>query len=107
MTNEEKSYCIQKIESYKNLIDKEKKKLVNEIYLLGVFSALALYFSSLISLSHFVYGVLTLGSTCLGANVLKEMIQSISKKTMFEGKIEDINFILERLESNESRGMRK
>ena len=109
MTEEEKRFKILKKESYEELKEKESKKVTKSVFWTGVTSAFVVL--SIFGINHFeipelglyvgiVYSAHTVGN-------LKNVIEAICKKTMYESKIEDIDRELEMLEQNESRGMKR
>ena len=100
MTETERRYKILKRTSYQEQISKEEKNATNETLLLGMAAAAALCtFSSaanantseVLRLFDIILGI---ANTCFGAKNLKRLIEAISKKTMLEGKVEDIDMDL-------------
>ena len=113
MTNEQKRFKIQKIESYEKQISEENKESVRKTFLFGLAAAAALCtFTAAahantdnpLQLVNISFG---LANTGLGAYHLKGLIESISRKTNLQSKVEDINSELEMPENEESRGMRR
>lgn len=109
MTEEERRFKILKKESYEELKEKESKKVTKSVFWTGVTSAFVVL--SIFGICHFkipeigllngiVYSAYTVGN-------LKNVVESVCKKVMYESKIEDINRELEMLEQNESRGMKR
>lgn len=113
MTNEQKRFKIQKIESYKEQISEENKESTKKTFLFGLAAAAALCtFTAAANAStdtasqviNASWGVL---NTSLSAYQLKGLIESISRKTNLQSKVEDICSELEMPENEESRGMGK
>lgn len=113
MKNEEKRFKIEKIESYEEQISKEKKDAKVYTFAIG-FTAIATIHmfceaanpdlnSSLENLCYLA----SFGGACISSYNLKCMIESLLKKTMLEGKIEDIKIELGLNEIEESKGMSK
>ena len=109
MTEEERRFKILKRTSYKELKEKESKKLTKAAFWTGVTSMLVVTG---------IYGMINFDIPMIGllcgivysadtVSNLKNVIEAICKKTMYESKIEDIDRELEMLELNESRGMKK
>ena len=109
MTEEERRFKILKRTSYKELKEKENKKLTKAVFSTGVSSILVVTG---------IYGMINFEIPMIGllcgivysadtVSNLKNVIEAICKKTMYESKIEDIDRELEMLELNESRGMKK
>ena len=113
MTEEQKRFKILKGTSYEEQISQEDKEATKKTFLFG-FSAAAsiLIFSAAAQqnidaatkLADVGLGLLNTG---FGAYNLKGLIQAIGKKTMLQGKIEDINTELESPESEERGGMKR
>ena len=114
---EEKRFKILKKESYEEKAEKEGKSATISAILAGVTSVLVVMTASNITsmsiatASDALLTLVALGSSAatagLSATYLKETVDSLLKKSMYESKIEDINSELEMLEQNESRGMRR
>ena len=111
MTNEQKRFKIQKIESYEKQISEENKEATKKTFLFGLAAAAALCFfaataheniDNALRLVNMPFGLV---STGLSVYHLKGLIESISKKTNLQSKVEDINSELEMPENEESRGM--
>lgn len=109
MIEEERRFKILKRTSYKELKEKESKKLTKAVFSTGVSSILVVTG---------IYGMINFDIPMIGllcgivysvdtVSNLKNVIEAICKKTMYESKIEDIDRELEMLEQNESRGMRR
>lgn len=113
MTEEQKRFKITKRESYEKQISEENKTPTIITFLVGVSSAAIINLFSLakdVDLSAKLVTIcesLALSITGISAYNLKGLINAISKKTMLEGKVEDINTELEMSENNESRGMKR
>ncbi len=111
MTNEQKRFKIQKIESYEKQISEENKKSIEKTFLFGLAAAAALctFTSAAHATTNNALGLVCmsfgLANTGLSAYHLKGLIESISKKTNLQSKVEDINNELEMPENEESRGM--
>ena len=113
MTDEQKRFKIQKIESYKEQISQEDKELTKKTFLLG-FTAVAAV-CVFVAAPYVTDDTLRFTDIFMGvANIsfipvhLKRLIESISKKTNLQSKIDDINNELEMSENEEkSRGMRR
>ena len=111
MTEEQKKFKILKRTSYEEQISQESKVATNYTFLFGL-SALATIlsfsnasqqdFSSTARMVETGIGLLNTGFSAYG---LKNLMQAISRKTMLEGKVEDINVELEMPEKEERRGM--
>ncbi len=114
---EEKRFKILKKESYEEKAKKEGKSATISAILAGVTSVLVVMTASNITsmsiatASDALLTLVALGSSAatagLSATYLKETVDSLLKKSMYESRIEDINSELEMLEQNESRGMRR
>ena len=102
MTNEERRFKIKKIESYEKEISKEKRNIIYETFLFGLAAAGA----SMGFISAHDGNIANLGwgifNTGISACNLKWLIESICRKTMLQGKIEDMNNELEFSEDEES-----
>lgn len=113
MTNEQKRFKIQKIESYKKQISEENKESTKKTFLFGFAAAAALctFTAAAHSNTNDALGLVNMSlglvNTGLSAYHLKGLIESISKKTNLQSKVEDINNELEMPENEESRGMRR
>lgn len=113
MTNEQKRFKIQKIESYEEQISQENKESIKKTFLFGFVAAGAFCaFSGVANANtnsalQLIEIFLGLTNTGLGAYYLKGLIESISRKTNLQSKIEDINSELEMPKNEESRGMRR
>ncbi len=112
MTNEQKRFKIQKKESYEKQISEENKEITKKTFLFGLAAAAALCTftavahaatNNTLGLANMYFGLVNTG---LGAYQLKGLIESISKKTNLQSKVEDINNELEMPKNEESRGMR-
>lgn len=110
MTEEQKRFKILKKESYEQQMSEENKRATGRTFLIGFSSALAVYSFLLASksdgLTIKIYEGLGLLNAVYGAYQLKALMKAISKKTMLQGKIEDINTELDMPENEENRGMR-
>ncbi len=113
MTDEQKRFKIQKKESYEEQISQENKRSTQKTFLFGLAAAAALCnftavanakVDNVLQLVNFFLG---LTNTGLGAYQLKGLIESISRKTNLQSKVEDINSELEMHENEESKGMGK
>lgn len=112
MTEKQKKFKILKKESYEEQISKESKAATINTFLIGFFSAATLCIFSEVSKSadltsqliHAGYGLSAAGFTAYN---LKGLIEAISRKTMLQGKIEDINTELDMPENKESRDIRR
>ena len=111
MVEEQKKFKILKRTSYEEQISQESKEATKNTFLFGLAAAAALCFFTVtahentdnaLRLMHMSFGLL---STGLSVYHLKGLIESISKKTNLQSKVEDINSELEMLENEESRGM--
>ena len=111
MTEEQKRFKIQRRISYEEQLSKESKNAIETTFLLGFVTAGAVCaFSSsfntnnddLIRLMNLILGVIDTG---LAAYNLKCLMEAISRKTMLQGKIEDINAELEMFKNEQKRGM--
>lgn len=113
MTEEQKRFKILKRTSYEEQISQENKEATKKTFLFGFSAAAAiLIFSAaaqqnIDAATKLVDVGLGLLNTGFGVYHLKGLIQAIGKKTMLQGKIEDINTELESPENEESRGMRR
>ncbi len=112
MTEEQKRFKILKRESYEEQISEESKRATIKTFIMGLSSAAALVTFLAASkspdlttkLADTGLGLLNAG---YGVYHLKGLMEAISRKTMLQGKIEDINTELEMPENEESRGMRR
>ena len=112
MTDEQKRFKIQKIESYEEQISQENKEAILKTFLLGLVAAGTLHvFTTAANANSDIDKILLhsagLLETYSCAYVLKGLIESIIRKTNLQNKIEDINSELEMPENKESRGMKK
>ena len=100
MTEEQKRYKISKRTRYEEQISQENKNAIIKTFSFG-FSAAAALISLSASLHHEYLAtkifdlVIGIFNTGYAAYHLKGLIESISKKTMFQGKVEDIDVELE------------
>ena len=111
MTDEQKRFKIQKIEHYNEQISQENKEAIKHTFLLGISSVGAMvYYTAMPNerneIIQYIYLSLGLADMGLSAYWLKNLIESISRKTNLENKVDDIKSELEMLEGKESRGMR-
>lgn len=113
MNDEQKRYKILKRTSYEEQISQENKKVIESTLMLGLGAALTICAlaqiidvdnTDIIQLMNYA-GVFA--SSTVSATYLKMLIDAISKRTMLQGKIEDINTELEMLKIEESRNMRR
>ena len=113
MTEEQKRYKVLKRTSYEEQISQESKEATISTFWFGFSAAatiMAILFASqqdVSSTARMIYTGLGLVNSGYGASKLNNLIQAISKKTMLEGKIDDINTELEMPEDEESRGMKR
>ena len=113
MTEEQKRFKILKRTSYEEQIAQESKEATKITFSLGLSAAAAIVIflaasqQGVGSTARIVETGLGLLNTGIGAYELKNLMQAISKKTMLEGKIDDIDTELEMFENNESRGMKR
>ena len=113
MTDKQKRFKIQKIESYKEQISQEGKELTKKTFLLGftAVAAVCVFVAASYTTdntSRFTDIFMGIANTSLIPFHLKGLIESISKKTNLQSKIDDINNELEMPENEEkSRGMRR
>ena len=109
MTNEQKRFKIRKIESYEKQISQENKNSTEQTYLLGLAAAAALctFSAAANANTNVVVRIIDilLGSanTVCSAYQLKLLIESISRKTNLQSKVEDIKSELEMSKNEESR----
>ncbi len=99
MTDEERRFKVLKVEKYEKELSQEK--------ILAIVSTVGLGCMALSSvMAYTIEGMSVLGYLSLGVTTynLHTMISSISKKTLLESKIDDINFELENEEKEEQRG---
>lgn len=96
-----KSLKIKKIERYNNLIDEEKKRSIVSTVAMGISAASAAWclinganYDALSTQQLIAEGI---GIVCMlySSYELKNLIQSITKKTIYESKVEDLNEQLE------------
>ncbi len=113
MTEEQKRFKITKRESYEEQISEENKSAVLDTFVLGCFVIGAICFlikcsnlepNTIESVMYFLSGTLMSITSVLK---VRELIETISKKTLLEDKLEQINAELEIPEAEESRGMIK
>lgn len=111
MKPEEKIFKIKIIESYQKQINQEKENITTNSIVFGLTAVAAVVALGTSALPNMQFNIRILdllfcaGDTALGAYRLKELIESISKKTMLQSKIEDINNELLLTESNEEKNM--
>ena len=111
MTDEQKRFKIQKKEHYNEQISQENKEAIKNTFLLGITAVGAMvYYTAMPNerneIIQYIYLSLGLADMGLSAYWLKNLIESISRKTNLENKVDDIKSELEMLEGKESRGMR-
>lgn len=114
MTNEQRRFRIEKIDSYEQQISQEKKIAAKKTFLFGLAAAgMACAFSG-VMISSNIEATESLVNLCIGllnagysAYNLKGLIEAINRKTMLQGKVEDVNFELNMPENNESRGIKR
>lgn len=108
----QRRFKIKKKTDYENIVSQEEKEIVGSVWRLGVCAA-ALVLSVCAIVIPFdlwlrIVGLVELGIGSIGFSAyLKRLIESISRKTMYEGKIEDINLELLMYGDEESKGMRR
>ncbi len=106
MTEEQKRFKIKKRTSYEEQISKENKIAVMSTIFFGIAAgAVVSRFTNYSIGGEFGESLIGTASSMIGAGSLKSLIEAISRKTMLEGKVEDINTELEMPENKESRGM--
>ena len=95
MTGEQERFTIKRIEKYEQEISYEKKETVKKAFCFAFWALLATYdtiqMKNRVPLSNLLNMSTSFGF--LSYN-LKGLIESISRKTMLEGKVEDLNFEL-------------
>lgn len=118
MTDEQKRFKIQKIEHYNEQISQENKETIKNTFSLGLAVAgTVCFFKTIPNVNYneaFQLICLSLGLANIGysAYSLKNLMESISRKTNLQSKADDINSELEiseeleMSEGKESRGMR-
>ena len=113
MTEEERRFKIKKKESYEEQIKKECKNLNVTTYLCGLSAATSVLMISATTQPNIDISTIAVdvGMAALTASLsayhLKDLMLAISKKTMLESKIEDINTELEAPNNDENRGIRR
>lgn len=109
MTEQERRFKIEKRTSYEEQIEKNNEKIVIAAIAVGLSGAAVCLTLPSVDLSNFASNEAVVGCVCavLGGIDLKNLIESICRKVMYQSKIEDINTELEMLEQEESRGMKK
>lgn len=113
MTEEQKRFKILKRTSYEEQVSQENKEATKRTFLFGFSASAAILIflaaeqQNIDEATRLVDVGLGLLNTGFSVYYLKGLIQAISKKTMLQGKIEDINIELESPENEESRGMRR
>ena len=112
MTEEQKRFKILKRESYEQQISKENAQAIIQTFAIGLAAAGAiLLFSEASQRADLTSKLFEIGlgyiTAELGVYRLKDVLEAISRKTMLEGKVEDITTELEMLENEESRCMRR
>lgn len=112
MTEEQKRFKITKKESYEKQISQEKKNATYRTFLVGLSSAATLvgFLTATRDIGLSMRAACTaigISNAGLAAYGLRSVMESISRKTMLEGKIEDINTELEMPENLENRGMKR
>lgn len=109
MTEEQKRFKILKRESLEDKISQEDKKITTKTFLTG-FAAIATICGFLSAARSdeisFISAMIGLGSvnTFFTSYQLKGLIEAIRRKTLLQGKIEDINTELKMPEEEKSRG---
>ena len=108
----QRRFKIKKKTDYENIVSQEEKDIVGSVWRLGVCAAgLMLSVCAIVipfDLWLKIVGLVELGLASIGFGAyLKRLIESISRKTMYEGKIEDINLELLMYDDEESKGMRR
>ena len=113
MTEEQKRFKILKRTSYEEQIAQESKEATKNTTSFGLIAAITVMMLLLASeqdygsISRIICAVLGLLESRYAAYRLKNLIQAISRKTMLEGKIDDIDTELEMLENEESIVMKR
>ena len=112
MTEEQRRFKIKKKESLENLASQEQKYMMRSFRMGAICAGLALAIFSLPlgpdDLKQWVFNSLAgFSFTIVSISELKDMIESIAKKTNLESKIEDINNELTTYEQEEKRGMHR
>lgn len=113
MTEEQKRFKIQKRTSYEEQISKESKEINANTFIAGLSAAVALcgFTKAIIVDNDMITQLLSFGigitSTSMSACHFRDLIIAISKKTMLQSKVEDINTELETPENEESKGIRR
>lgn len=104
MTDEERRFKVLKVEKYEEQLEKMEFPLIVDTLLCG---GLAVGAVAVLCASGDLIPI-TVPISMIAGNVaalkLKNMIQFITKKTLLESKIDDINFELENEEKEEQRG---
>lgn len=113
MTEEQIRFKILKREKYEEQISQENKMVVDKTCLFGLAAAAAFCSFSEVSnantedMLRFFHWFLAVANTGFGVYHLKGLIEAISRKTMLQGKVEDINTELNMPKNEKSRGMRR
>ena len=111
MIQEEKRYKIKQKTSYEEQLNKEKKEIVGETFFLGlsVLGTFLWYVNNGMSESELQQTMLNLSGILSGGCGIAwiiELMKSISKKTMLQIKIDDLNLELDNSDDKKSKGMR-
>ena len=105
MTEKERKFKIKKIEKYNNQIGKEQMKINTTlgISILALATSINIFSKgiSLVSINDYLNYFAGFATTATTIFSIEGMIQAISKKTLLEGKIEDLNDDLQYTEIQE------
>lgn len=106
MTEEGRRFTIERIDKYKEEVDKNKLSIVANTFSLGIMATLAVAFGNSDTsnnLDAFLHSILLITTSMGGTFTLKNLILAISRKTGIEIKIEDLEAQL-RLDEIEEKG---
>ncbi len=112
MTEEEKRFKVLKKISYEEQISKENKRITMNTFAFGLASIGAVLCYTLGTDMNNIYGKITeylvaSGDFIIAIEYLKVIVGAITRKTILDSKIEDINNELDMLQMEESKGMER
>lgn len=110
MEEEEKRFKVLKKISYEEQISKENKRITMNGFAFGLAAIVAIWSYTLGKDANNIYGkiieyLVASGEVIIAIENLKVLIEAITKKTILDNKIEDINNELDILQMEESKGM--
>ena len=110
MAEEEKRFKVLKKISYEEQISKENKRITMNTFAFGLASIAAVWCYTLGTDMNSINGKITeyllaSGEVIIAIQNLKVIVGAITRKTILDSKIEDINNELDMLQNEESKGM--